>query len=124
MIGLMIAAALAQAPAAPAPQWRSLGRVGQGEAFYDPASVQRNGATFDVRIRAVFDAVQTSGMRSGISLIRVDCAGRTVALRHVASFDDHGAPLLEGDATGPSSLPHAAPPNSPYQALLDQYCRR
>ncbi len=125
MLDLLIAAALAQASTAPGPEWRPFATVeGQGAVFLDPTSLTRDGDTFEIRVRAVFDTPRSSGMVVGVTRIRIDCTRHTVALRQVTGYDAQGRLLSDGAAVGPAAEPHTVPADSSYQALIDEYCPR
>ena len=125
MLDMLLAAALAQATnqAGPAPDWRQIARVeGRGTVYFDPASLARDGRRLQITLRAAFDADQPSGMRTGISVVRIDCTAQTVALGRIISFDARGTVLSDGQAQGAPSVPHTVAPDSPYRAVIDHFC--
>lgn len=141
MLDLMIATALLQAAAQAGPdrchaadpgarpagcvQWRAVGRDERSELFVDPASVRRDGATFDIATRIVFaEPQEEEAMRSGVTLSRFDCAARTWSLRHSAYYDGGGTLIVGGDVTGDEADPQPIPPTGPLAALLTEYCPR
>jgi len=135
MLDLFMAAALAQAlspdpcQALPLPgaarncrPWRAVGRDPVAELSVDPATLQRNGRSFDVVTRVVFAAPQEDGMRSGVVLSRYDCAARTWAIRHSAFYDAGGVLLAEADSSGDVAEAQLVLEGGPNAAVLDQYC--
>jgi hypothetical protein len=135
MIELIIAAAFLQAadpcnavgaaaPALRCPSWRSVGQDTESELFVDPASLRRDGGTFDIATRIVFGAAQQGGMRSGVVTARFDCARRTWAFLHSAYFDARGVVIVEGDSTGTEAAPQAVAEGGPIAGLLTEFCPR
>lgn len=138
MLDLLIAAALAQAPApapdpcyavgapppARCPAWRSHYRDALGEMSADPASLRRDGASFEIRARVVFAEANEIGARTILGTYRYDCGARTATLLHFAAYDADGAALGEADADGENARTEAVSAGSPNEALLDAYCER
>ena len=121
MIGLIVAAALLQ-PAMPEPDWRLVGRNEAGEAHVDPASLRRDGNSFEIDERIVFTRTLPNRVRIGISRLWFDCPRRLVALRHVISFDESGTLLEDRPGRGPPSQPHPVNDGSVYSTIMDLYC--
>jgi hypothetical protein len=81
-------------------EWRSASRDSEGELSFDTVPAERNGDTVTVRTLMVFNAVNSDGVRSYITLLRINCAGRTASMRHMTVFRDDGIPMIDDDLTG------------------------
>ncbi|HYD11752.1 MAG TPA: surface-adhesin E family protein [Allosphingosinicella sp.] len=121
MIELIAAAALVQAEA---PQWRSVHRSERGEVFVDPASLRRDGDMFEITIRALFARVQPSGMKSGITRNRYNCARQSFVTLHVRYFDADGATMEDRPARGFAAQDRPVGAGSPNATILAEYCPR
>ena len=135
MIDLLLAAALLQTAdpchavpqgetARACPAWRSTGRTDRFEVFVNPASLARRGNTFEISLRIVYAAANPGGMRSGVSRQRFDCAARTNTMLHLTTYDAAGAVQIDRDAHAREAAPATAPPGSPNEALLTEFCPR
>lgn len=122
MLDLMIAAALAQAQ--PAPLWRSVHSAETGEVFVDPASLRRDGQSFDITARAVFHEVTRSGMKTGITRNRYNCARQSMLTLHVHYFDANGRTIENRAATGALTRDRPVGGRSANAAILRLYCPR
>jgi hypothetical protein len=137
MIELIFAAALAQGAAPPAdpcnagqpdpsragcPQWRSVRDDEQGKGYVDPASAHREGDTVEVMTRTVLPGPIEGGATSFNARIRFDCARRTRMIIYLTAFDAVGGTIMAGPIS--TDPPQPAPPDSPYAALMEEYCPR
>jgi hypothetical protein len=75
-------------------------RDSQLESFFDTVPAERSGDTVTVREMMVFNAVTPDGVRSSITLVRLNCAARTASMRHMTVFRDDGIPFIDDDLTG------------------------
>lgn len=134
MLDLILAAALIQTPnpchaleAPPAgagcPQWRVLWRGNRGALSADPASLRRDGAAFEIRIRFVYDETFADGTRSITSTMRMECVARTGARRNGAAYATDGTLRFEEDRAAAPVLRSVAA-GGPEDALLTEYCLR
>lgn len=119
MIELLAAAALLQAEAT---IWRPVYQAEGGEVFVDPASLRRDGDTFEIRVRALFATVRPSGMKSGITRNRYNCARQSFLTLHVHYFDADGETLENRPARGNYALDRPVGPGSANAAILREYC--
>lgn len=136
MLDLIVAAALQQAAPDPChavpqgttrrscPPWRSASRSERFEIFVNPASLARNGATFELSFRMVYAADLPRGGRSGVLRTRYDCANRTSAVLHIITYNAAGAILEDRETRGDERAPQPAAPGTPNGAMLAEYCPR
>ena len=136
MLDLILAAALLQPAAAcnaiepagprPAncPAWEQLASTPEATTLVDHASVQRDGAAFDIALRTVFPADGEGGMRSVNSRMRLDCGARTAVVRFLTAFDARGGEIMSGAPSGEMAVPRPVPPGAPPEALLTRHCAR
>jgi hypothetical protein len=132
MIHFLIATMLLQAapepcnaidpPPSGCPAWTLLNRGSGGDVLDDPASVRRQGDSFDLRVRMIFTRDLPGGMRSAIAIYRFDCGARTASLRHRIVYNARGERLVEGPPAPKDAGPLPAPQGSPNRAALDRYC--
>ena len=108
MIGLMMAALLAQAgpdrcnaagqPVTPrpgCPAWRYVGRRDIGIHYVDPASLRRSGDTFEVDGRVVLVTALEGGASSFTGRSRYNCATHMVTLVVTRIWNTRGVMLRE-----------------------------
>lgn len=122
MLTLILAAALAQAQ--PAPAWRAVHRSEVSEVSVDPASLRRDGQSFDITVRAVFHRVTQQGLKSGISRHRYNCARQSIVTLHVHFFDINGRTIQNGAPTGVMARDRPVGGGSAHAAILRLYCPR
>jgi hypothetical protein len=137
MLDIMLAAALATAPAADpchaagqpepprpgCPAWRAVFRQPGTEVFVDPASVRRSGDGFEMQWRVTFDRAVDGG-RSAIITYRFECRAHTIATLHAVFYDVRGVRISSGRPTGAAAHPGPAPPFSPYGGIMTEFCPR
>lgn len=137
MIGWLVAAALAQAPAPAAgpcyavanppgqagcPTWRELRRAAEGALSVDPASLRRAGSAFEIQVRFVYDEAGAGVIRSIVTAFRFDCGGRTVAMGRGHAYDAAGVMLDEEEPREDYTPPAPVAPGAPEAAVLAAYC--
>lgn len=133
MIGLMLSAAMLQAAdpclaveaavARPAtcPDWRPLFVAEGRQMFFDPASIRRNGDSFEMRHRALLP-VALRGAWSIIITNRYDCARRTLTGLGGIFYDDRGVRLRDYTPEGAQAEPQPIRAGAPFDRILTDYC--
>ena len=134
---LLLAAALAQAPAPDpchavgevvgaqvpgCPAWRLFLVDGDDLTYIDPGSVRRSGDTFEFHERGVL-AVPRNGARSVVVTFRIDCVRRTLTAVGAVFYDVRGARLRDYVPAGADAAPNAIPPGAPFDRLREEFCR-
>ncbi len=134
MIDLLLAAALLQPASCYAagaggglpgcPDWRSVTRDREGEVYIDPATLERSGDMITVITRIVYARGDENGTRSHVTRARFDCARRTSAILHLATYDARGRRLDDWEVSGEPAEPRPVEPNSPGQTIINALCPR
>ena len=102
-------------------RWHRVVNSNKGQIFLDPATLQRDGDSRTILIRAIL-AIESRGVASTHVRMRFDCARRTFTLLHMTAFAADGSQLLDGEAPAEVAGPHELNQDPDNIALVDGVC--